>query len=634
MPVSAAVHFAHLQKLLELEADAEARQIKGRTGQAAEKLGLALCSLVIRDTRNSAGGREKLIFGKRHLAVLPYTRFQAGAPVMLSEESNFKAPDTVWRGIVSSRDRLGIEVVFEEPPEPESDRATFRLDLSSDEVSRKRIDKALRRCVSAERGRIPQLRAVLLGEREPSFEPLKKFEPLSDSLNEVQLEAVRLALEAKDIAIIHGPPGTGKTTTVVELIRQAVARGEKVLACAPSNLGIDNLCEKLLDAGVDLTRLGHPARVLPEIQAHTLDVKLGNHPDQELADKLHETARKVKRELGRWTRAKPGPGERRDQREELRELLVDARRLEDQAVEHLLDTSEVLCATLTGLDEKMLGDRQFDLVVIDEAAQATELACWIPIQRAQRLVLAGDHCQLPATVISPEAAREGLGVSLMQRLIEDRKLGPKISRRLTIQFRMHESIMGFSSNEFYEGSLIAAPSVAGHTLSEMHEVETSDFTSSPLLFIDTAGAGYEEETGTDGESRFNPREASLVAKQVQALLDTGLSPEDIAVISPYAAQVRALREMLADCLDIDTIDGFQGREKEAVVISLVRSNTQGELGFLTDTRRLNVALTRARRKLIVIGDSATLASHPFFDRLMKYFEDQGAYHSVWEFGDV
>jgi predicted DNA helicase len=309
--------------------------------------------------------------------------------------------------------------------------------------------------------------------------------------------------------------------------------------------------------------------------------------------------------------------------------MADARRLEAGAAGRILDSADVLCATLTGLDPDLLGDRRFDLAVIDEAAQATEPACWIPALRADRLVLAGDHMQLPPTIVSAEAARGGLSVSLTERLVAD--LGPGISRMLAVQYRMHEAIMGFSSAEFYGGGLVADASVGGHLLADLPGVARNDLTASPLEFIDTAGAGYDEQQEPDGSSRLNPREAELVAARVRALLDAGVGPRQIAVIAPYAAQARLLRERLAgDGLEIDTVDGFQGREKEAVVVTLVRSNPAGEIGFLSDVRRMNVALTRARRKLIVVGDSATVTAHEFYRRLVEYFERHGGYRSVWD----
>jgi predicted DNA helicase len=244
-------------------------------------------------------------------------------------------------------------------------------------------------------------------------------------------------------------------------------------------------------------------------------------------------------------------------------------------------------------------------------------------------VLAGDHFQLPPTIISTEALQAGFDISLMERLLTD--IGPHISRRLNIQYRMHTDIMNFSSDVFYGGSLLADGTVRAALLADLPAVSDSPLTHVPVDFIDTAGASYDEELEPNGDSRFNPMEAELAIKKVHALLEHGLSPDMIAVISPYSAQVRLLRELLGETdVEIDSVDGFQGREKEAVIVSLVRSNREGEVGFLADTRRMNVALTRARRKLIVIGDSATITSHAFYQRMLEYFESIGAYHSVWE----
>jgi predicted DNA helicase len=303
--------------------------------------------------------------------------------------------------------------------------------------------------------------------------------------------------------------------------------------------------------------------------------------------------------------------------------------MEALATDHLLDSATVLCATTTGLDDAVLGRRAFDLAVIDEAGQGTEPGAWLPLLRCRRVVLAGDHCQLPPTVVSPQAAAEGLGRSLLERLAD--LYGATVLRRLGVQYRMHAAIMAFLSAEFYDGALVADPSVAAHRLADLPGVTADARLAAPFQFLDTAGAGHDEAAEPDGESRFNPGEAALVVREVRRLLAAGVRPEDVAVITPYAAQVRHLRGRLeVPGLEIDSIDGFQGREKEAVVLSLVRSNLEGEIGFLADVRRLNVALTRARRRLLVIGDSATLAHHPFYRRFLDHAEAAGAYGTVWE----
>ena len=625
-------HFQRLIRLLELEADAEKqealRDMQRRSPAAAEASGSTLINLVIRDEQAGLGGRILLTLAKRNQSLaLPWTRLGNGAPVILSEEG--QADSAGWRGVVSRVSKDNLQVAFSLWPETESERPSFRLDRSSDEISRQRQRQGLDKASAATDSRFAKLRDVLLGYRTPLFQALDNPQPLNPTLNETQLEAVRFALSAEDIAILHGPPGTGKTTTLVELIRQITLKGQRVLAVAPSNIAVDNLFEKLLAAGEKTIRLGHPARVLPELRQHTLDQLAENHPDMKLVHKLMREAYALRGQASKYTRAKPEPGARQAKRQEAKQMLADARKIEDQVVERLLNSAQVICATTTGLDASLLYRQKFDWCVMDEASQSTEAGAWAPLQFADRLVLAGDHFQLPPTIISAQAAAEGFSVSLMERLIQPPENG--ISRRLTTQYRMHHDIMKFSSQEFYEDSLSAAAAVRTHLLRDLPGIAVNAQTETPIHFIDTAGASYDETVEPDGDSRFNLSEADLVLKMVRELLDSGLSATEIAVISPYSAQVRLLRERLKQPeMEIDSVDGFQGREKEAIVVSLVRSNRDGEIGFLEDVRRMNVALTRARRKLIVIGDSATITTHPFYQRLVTYFEAVGAYHSVWE----
>jgi ATP-dependent RNA/DNA helicase IGHMBP2 len=642
-------HFARLTRLLRMEAEAATTKAREdalrRTGEAAERTGESLVGLVVRGEEAGLGGRALVTLGKRDVSRrLPWTRLGVGAPVVLSEEGAKTALG--WRGVIADRSASTVQVALADFPELSEERTTMRLDASVDEIARQRQVDALSRAAAARGERLADVVRVLLGDRAPKFRDAASAKIASTHapasivahhLNESQREAIELALAAEDVTIIHGPPGTGKTTTVAELIRQAVARGEKVLACAPSNLAVDNIFERLLAMGMCAVRLGHPARVLPELRAHTLDLLVDEHPDVRVARKLVQQSRRLFDKAGKYTRAKPEPGARREMRDEAKSLLADARRLESQTVEQILDQADVLCATLTGLDSEVLGRRRFELAVIDEACQSIEPSCWIPLQRAERVVLAGDHCQLPPTIISAEAAREGFGVSMLERLVAMH--GSAITRRLDVQYRMHTAIMDFSSMEFYDGTLVADDSVKGHTLADVPGVEMSEFTIAPVDFIDTAGASYDETQEDDGASRFNREEAELVVRKVESLRAAGVPVKDIAVISPYAAQVRLLRERIdakvdgGDAIEVDTVDGFQGREKEAVVISLVRSNVTGEIGFLADTRRMNVALTRARRKLIVIGDSATIGGHPFYGRFLEYVERIGAYRTVWEMTD-
>ncbi|QEG31489.1 RecBCD enzyme subunit RecD [Gemmata obscuriglobus] len=680
-------HLSNLSHLLDLEAKAEQEEAR-RRAQAEEGSpvgdGSTLTKLVLRDSEFGLGGRLLLTFGRKTLnEPLPPSRLGPGAPVLLSQTNvNRRVPS--YRGVIYDRDTATIGVAIDPPDDDLPDEAVWRLDLSPDEVSRLRQQDALRRAASATGDRLAQLREVLLGERPTPPAPLPKGKgeeggplpegsednpppsPLPEgmgsedeppttsdtpsvsgassppslqggaggrspsTLNEPQRDAVAFALAAPDFAIIHGPPGTGKTTTVVEFIRKLVARGDKVLACAPSNHAVDNLLEKLLGVGELPVRLGHPARVMPELRARAIDILAEKHPDARQARKVAREAFALFRQADKWTREKPQPGEKAALRKEAREMLTEVRRLEASATERVLDEARVVCATLTGLDSQLLGQRRFDVVVIDEACQSTEPAAWVPLLRANKVVLAGDHCQLPPTVLSPEAAERGLSVSLMERLV--RQFGPGASRLLTVQHRMHAAVMGFSNGEFYDSQLVAHESVAAHLLCHLPGVARDPLTETPVQFIDTAGASYDEELEEDTGSRFNAQEATLAVKKVRALLALGIAPSQIGLITPYRAQVRLLREKLADVpgLEIDSVDGFQGREKEAIVVSLVRSNNEGEIGFLSDTRRTNVAFTRARRKLLVIGDSATLASDPFYQRMLTYFEQIGALNSVWE----
>ncbi|WP_020475618.1 AAA domain-containing protein [Zavarzinella formosa] len=623
-------HFANLSRLLDLEtvAEQEAARLAAQS-ETATRDGAALAGLTLRDSEFGLGGRLLLTFSKSiRTDRLPPNRLQPGSPVVLNQTGvNRRRPS--FRGVVYDREFTTIGVAIDPPDDDLPEDATWRLDLSFDEVSRVRQQEALRRAADAKKDRLAELRTVLLGERDPEFNQPADIE-LSTHLNEPQREAVRFALSAKDVAIIHGPPGTGKTTTVVELIRQAVARGERVLACAPSNHAVDNLLEKLLAIGERPVRVGHPARVDPALRDRALDLLVQKHADARQARKFAKDAYTLFNQADKWTKEKPQPGEKAAMRREARSLLSEARKFETLAAEKILDDARIICGTLTGLSSDVLGPRQFDLAVIDEAGQSTEPACWLPLMRVEKLVLAGDHRQLPATVLSREAAESGLSISLMERLTD--RFGPQIARLLTVQHRMNSAIMEFSNAEFYEGALVSHESVAAHRLCDLEGVTREPLTEQPVRFIDTAGASHDEELEEESGSRRNPQEANLAVTYARRLLAAGVPPTSIGVISPYRAQVRLLRDKLADVpdLEVDSVDGFQGREKEAIVISFVRSNHEGEIGFLGDTRRTNVAFTRARRSLIVIGDSATLSNHPFYQRMMAYVESIGAYASVWE----
>lgn len=622
-PLQSDQHFSQLREWLDMEGQAERDRLEERrriqSSAEAERRGETLLEMVIQTQTSGLGGRYLLTLQKRRKTErLPWHRFKVGSPVLLTSDGDNQG--TAVQGVVSARKMDSLEVAVNDWPEG----SLFRIDLSPDEVTRKRQLAAMKLAEEAS-GRLGQLRDILLHDRQPSFYAATPPPP-SESLNPSQNQAVEFALGAQDLAIIHGPPGTGKTTTVVELIRQAVANGERVLACAPSNTAVDNLLERLVTAGEPAVRLGHPARVLEVVRAHTIDALVEKHDAWQLIQEMQREAEQLNRKASRYTRGRPAPGQKYQQRQEARELRKHARMMERQAVNEVVAGARIICATVS-FDFSILEEHAFDLLVIDEACQSVEPGCWVPLKYADRVVLAGDHCQLPPTILSKEAAREGFAVSLMQRLVNH--YGDQVTRLLTVQYRMHEQIMKFSSDTFYDGALTAHKSVRHHRLNDLPRVQLND--DSPVVFIDTAGAGWAEELEPEGLSKFNPNEGRLVLDQVDELCKSGLNPADIAVIAPYAAQVRWLRQhAVFDRLEIDTVDGFQGREKEAVVMCTVRSNTTGEVGFLSDARRMNVALTRARRKLIVIGDSATLGADEFFTKLLSWFEENGCYSTVWE----
>jgi DNA polymerase alpha-associated DNA helicase A len=474
-----------------------------------------------------------------------------------------------------------------------------------------------------------------------------KIDWFSDSLNDSQKDAIKFAMAAQDVALIHGPPGTGKTTTLIELILQFIKQGKRLLVCGPSNISVDNIVEKLSHHKVPIVRVGHPARLLPSVLSHSLDVLTQT---SDAAEIVRDVRKEMDSKQASIRKTKSGR-ERRAIYLDLRELRKEFRIREKKCVENLVTGSKVVLATLHGAGGFHLRGQRFDAVIIDEASQALEAQCWVPLLDAKKVVLAGDHLQLPPTIKSqnekvpkdkdikkdkeqPSEKGGNLEVTLFDRLLKIH--GNKIKRMLNTQYRMHEKIVAFPSVELYESKLLSAEAVKTRLLKDLpYSVEDTDDTREPLVFWDTQGGDFaeksEEEDKTHkpgpglslGESKSNPGEAALVKVHVQSLVAAGLKPEDIAVITPYNAQVALLSRLLKEeflGIEIGSVDGFQGREKEAVVVSLVRSGS--DVGFLAEKRRLNVSMTRPKRHLCVIGDSGTLAKgSAFLKRWTAHLEE-------------
>ena len=517
------------------------------------------------------------------------------------------------------------------------------VDLTFDEVSYREMENALSEVIRAHGNRLAELRDTLLGARQASFRSDKADDLFYPSpLNDSQLAAVRHVITAQDVAIIHGPPGTGKTTTLVQAILETIRRERRVLVCAPSNTAVDLLTEKLAERGVNVIRMGNPSRVSDLLLEHTLDARVMAHPSYAKMRAMRETAAQHRDTASQSAdvHARQFGFEGREHRlllrDEARTLSQAADDLERFINEDVLESVQVITSTLVGASNRNIRHLDFETVFIDEAAQALEPGCWIPIAKGQRVVLAGDHHQLPPTVKSEKAAAGGLRETLFEKCI---KRQPATARMLNLQYRMHEQIMAFSSEQFYGGQLEAHHSVRYAGLEAYDESFAPDL---PVEFIDTAGLGFFEITIPESRSTANPEEADLLLKRLDELLERHdqaeqkQKPLTIGVIAPYRAQINYLKDAIEEndrlnglvqhrLLSVGTVDSYQGQERDIIAISLTRSNSHGEIGFLSDIRRMNVGMTRARRKLLLVGDSSTLSSNPFFVDLLDYVKRIGGY---------
>jgi ATP-dependent RNA/DNA helicase IGHMBP2 len=527
------------------------------------------------------------------------------------------------------------------------DDGKLGINLLFDETSYKEMDIALEKVINAAHNRLAHLRDVMYEIKAPVFEKTDASIHIT-GLNQSQNDAVRKIIAAKDLAIIHGPPGTGKTTTLVQAIRQTLLNEKQVLVCSSSNTAVDLLTEKLHREGISVLRLGNPARISEEVLMNTLDAKVAAHESYKDLKSYRKTAEEYFRMAGKYKRT--FGREEREQRQlfyqEARKILHEARMLEDYIISEQFNKAQVIACTPVVSSGRMMRDKHFSTVFIDEAAQALEPMCWIPISRSNRVIFAGDHFQLPPTVKSKKAESEGLKETLFENCMHIEN----VSVMLNTQYRMNQHIMNFSNMKFYKGNLIADSSVKETVLS----FDTNEFLlNTPLDFIDTAGCGYNEIVNPESLSIANPEEGQLLIKHLKLVLEqhSGASPAlqiaekskkriTIGIISPYKEQVQYLTNLVAtdeefeayrSQIAIKTVDGFQGQERDIIYISMVRSNDQREIGFLNDIRRMNVALTRAKKKLVVIGDSATIGNHPFYKDFLDYAESVGAYKSAWEY---
>ena len=640
-----------VQALLKLEQEEDAAQFKLKNAKASiqerQQRGLTWYPVTISQEDVGFGGKVVLEL-ERPAGQQGLHLFQVGKNAALF--GNIAGRSATERptlsGVITSvrRNKLLLATSKEDLPDWVREGGKLGIDLTFDEVSYREMDYALGKVMGAHSDRLAELRDVLLGARPARFRAERSDDIFYPSpLNDSQLAAVRHVQAAQDVAIIHGPPGTGKTTTLVQAILETIRRERRVLVCAPSNTAVDLLTEKLAERGVNVIRMGNPSRVSDLLLEHTLDAQVMAHKRYGELRSLRQTAEQYREEASRHVRdfTWEARENRRLLKEEARAMHQEADGLERYITDDLLDQVQVITATLVGASNRNIRHLTYETVFIDEAAQALEPGCWIPIAKAGRVVLAGDHQQLPPTVKSEKAAREGLRETLFEKCIRRQ---PDVSRMLTVQYRMHEQIMQFSSEQFYEGQLTAAPTVV-HTGLEAYDLRFAP--DLPVEFLDTAGFGFQEITIPESRSTANPEEADLLLRRLAQLLEPydaaehETDPLSIGVIAPYRAQINYLKDaveendelnglLLHRQLSIGTVDSFQGQERDIIAISLTRSNSHGEIGFLSDIRRMNVGMTRARKKLLLVGDSATLGAHPFYKAFLAYVERIGGYRTAWE----
>jgi len=658
--------YTHLVELeREQEMEEHTREMKNLSGKQREEKGRAILHLDGKDKGEGLGGYLVKFVRNFKGEELPKHEISVGDLVMLSKQDPLREDNPT--GTVAEKTKYSITVSFDGKPQGFVFSQDLRMDLYVNDITFQRMKEALASLEEADEDLI-KLREILINKKDPNVKEANELDYLHNSqLNESQQQAVEKSLVANNFYLIHGPPGTGKTTTTIEVIQQCVDRGQKVLATADSNTAIDNMLEFLLEQDTEAVRVGHPARVTPQLREYSLDNLVKDNNSYKKSKELREKAFDLKDKQedltypsGKYRRgmsneqikelAKKGKGSRGvsskkikemaksiELKQEIDDLFERSRELEDQAIGEVLKNMDVVCSTNSTSGSELLKNQTFDVVVIDEATQATEPSCLIPLTKANKVIMAGDHKQLPPTIKSEEAADKGLEQTMFERLAYNYE--DKIKSMLTIQYRMHEDIMNFSNEQFYKEKVVADESVKFHTLKDLDfdnkEVEASfrQITNpdEPLAFINITGSEIKEETDKDSNSKYNKKEAEIALRLANNFQQGGVKPEDIAIISPYKAQTDKIDSKInQEELEVDTVDGFQGREKEVVIISLVRSNPDNEIGFLNEIRRMNVAITRAKRKLVVIGDEVTLNTNPFYQDFIEYVSKNGFHYTLIE----